>query len=116
MIYLKDLTEQLSTIQDKTLIQGLIEERNHNVDRIRALEEEVKGYVQTISQMQKQTIQQKPSIDPQRIRLMHQVIINTVDTFVELPNHAMALKRGEFRKQITEEISNLVKYALSIDK
>jgi len=115
MIYLRDLTEQLSTVQDKTLILGLIEERNQNLERIRQLEEEVKGYINTISQLQKQPTEQKNKLDPQRVRYMHQVIINTVDSFVELPNHAMALKRGEFRKQIAEEISNLVKYVLQID-
>ncbi|QHW35775.1 helix-turn-helix transcriptional regulator (plasmid) [Paenibacillus rhizovicinus] len=116
MIYLKDLMDQLSTVTDKNLILGLVEERNQLMGKITKLEEEVKGHVAMITNMQKQNKQEQDKIDQNRVKMMYQVMVNTIDRFVDQPNQSMALSRNEFRKQVTTELSNLVKYVLGAEK
>lgn len=111
IVYLKDLSEQLSTLQNKELIQGLLDDRNRMQDQLKRAEEEAK---QARAQAD-QTIE-KYEVDPQRVRFMHQLIIDTVDQYVKLPNHAMALGRQDFRKKVSKEVSDLVKYVLHLEE
>lgn len=111
IVYLKDLSEQLSTLQNKELIQGLLDDRNRMQEQLKRAEEEAK---QARAQAD-QTIQ-KYEVDPQRVRFMHQLIIDTVDQYVKLPNHAMALGRQDFRKKVSKEVSDLVKYVLHLEE
>jgi DNA-binding transcriptional ArsR family regulator len=111
IIYLKDLTEQLSTVQNKQLIQHLIDERNGTQKLIEKLQEENR-----ILSQQSNENKGKYDIDPQRVRFMQQHIISTLDTYLELPNHSLALGRHEFRKNMTKEVSDLIKYVLNMEK
>lgn len=111
LVYLQDLSEQLSTIQNKQLIIGLIEERNKNLDTIKHLEDELENAKKIISKTK-----EKYEIDPNRVRFMQQVIVSTIDDYLNLPNHAIALKRKSFRDKVMKEISDLVKYVLGIEK
>lgn len=110
-IYLKDLSEQLSTINNKQLIQGLIDDRNRIHQQMERLEKDLEiaraNSVKTI---------EKYEVDPTRVRFMHQLIISTVDDYVNRTNQGMALARTEFRNKITKELSDLVKYALRIER
>jgi DNA-binding transcriptional ArsR family regulator len=110
-VYLKDLSEQLSTIQNKALIQGLIDDRNRMQKQLERVEKEAD---EARSQVDK-TIE-KYEVDPDRVRFMHQLIISTVDSYVNLPNHAMALGRQEFRNKVSKEINDLTKYVLHLEK
>jgi DNA-binding transcriptional ArsR family regulator len=111
IVYLKDLSEQLSTVQNKELILHLIEDRNRMQQKIERLEKELD---ETRAQVD-QTIKQY-KIDPNRVRFMHQLIIDTVDDYVNRPNHALALGRAEFREKISKEVSDLVKYVLHLEE
>lgn len=110
-VYLKDLSEQLSTIKNKQLIQHLIDDRNRMQAQMEHLENELK---EARAQINK-TIE-KYEIDPNRVRFMHQMIISTVDDYMNQPNHALALGRPTFRKKVSKEISDLVRYVLHLEK
>ena len=110
-VYLKDLSEQLSTIQNKQLIQHLIDDRNRMQGQMEHLENELKD-----ARIQINKTIEKYEVDPTRVRFMHQMIIATVDDYMNMPNHALALGRPEFRKKITKEVSDLVKYVLHLEK
>lgn len=110
-VYLKDLSEQLSTLQNKQLIQALIDERNRTQKQMERLEKEVED----ARKVADQTIE-KYEVDPNRVRFMHQLIISTVDTFINQPNHAMALGRNDFRNKVSKEVSDLVKYVLHLEE
>jgi DNA-binding transcriptional ArsR family regulator/Fe-S-cluster formation regulator IscX/YfhJ len=109
-VYLKDLSDQLSTIQNKKLIQSLIDERNRTQKQMERLEDQV----EEARQMADQTVE-KYEVDPNRVRFMHQLIISTVDNFVNQPNHALALGRTDFRNKISKEVQDLVKYVLHLE-
>lgn len=110
-VYLKDLSDQLSTVQNKELIQALIDERNRTQKQLEKLENELDD----ARKITNQTIE-KYEVDPNRVRFMHQLIISTVDHYMNMPNHAMALGRNEFRDKITKEVSDLVKYVLHLEE
>lgn len=110
-VYLKDLSEQLSTVQNKELIQALIDERNRTQNQMERLEKELE---EARNQVDK-TIE-KYEVDPQRVRFMHQMIISTVDDYMNRPNHSLALGRTEFRNKISKEVSDLVKYVLHLEE
>lgn len=110
-VYLKDLSEQLSTIQNKQLIQHLIDDRNRMQQQMERLEQDVQEARSQVDQ----TIE-KYEIEPNRVRFMHQLIISTVDDYVNLPNHALALGRAEFRTKASKEVSDLVKYVLHLEE
>jgi DNA-binding transcriptional ArsR family regulator len=116
MIYLKDLMDQLSTVTDKKLILGLVEERNQLLEKTRNLEDEAKEHVALIGSMQKKQVHDEAKIEANRVKMMYQLIINTIDSFVDQPNHSMALQRKDFRNKITKEVSDLVKYVLGVEK
>src|SRR5690606_1467262 len=97
MIYMKDLMDQLSTVTDKKLILGLVEERNQLMEKNRKLEDEIKGHVALIASMQKKQVKDESRIQESRGKMMYQLIVNSVDSFVDQPNHTMALQRKEFR-------------------
>lgn len=109
-VYLKDLSDQLSMVQNKSLIQHLIDERNEQ-------KKEMDRLTQLVEQYEKQEKKQTESkLDPTRVRFMQQLLISTIDDYVNRPNHAMALGRTEFRNKSTKEIKDLVNYVLGIDK
>jgi DNA-binding transcriptional ArsR family regulator len=110
-VYLKDLSEQLSTVQNKELIQALIDERNRTQNQMERLEKELEEARKQVDQ----TIE-KYEVDPQRVRFMHQMIISTVDDYMNRPNHSLALGRTEFRSKISKEVSDLVKYVLHLEE
>lgn len=111
VVYLKDLTEQLSTIQNKALIQHLIDDRNTMQSEMKRLQQEAEDARALASQ----TVE-KYKIEPRRVRNMQQILVDTVDQYVKLPNHAMALGRQDFRRRVTKEIKDLVDYVLHIEK
>lgn len=109
-LYLNDLSDELSTVQNKELIKHLIdnkEKQDEELNRLRAENEKLKK--QTSSEPQQH-------VDPERIRFMQQMVVGTVDAFVEMPNHAMALQRKEFRKNIVKEINDLADYAIGLEE
>ncbi|MGV7000274.1 hypothetical protein ACWA2C_16435 [Priestia megaterium] len=110
-VYLKDLSEQLSTIQNKQLIQHLIDDRNRTQEQMKRLEKEVEEAHALANQTK-----EKYEIEPDRVRFMHQMIVATVDNFVNQQNHSMALNRLNFRNQISKEVSDLVKYVLRLEE
>ncbi|MEB2276995.1 ArsR family transcriptional regulator [Bacillus sp. ILBB4] len=110
-VYLKDLSEQLSTIQNKQLIQHLIDDRNRTQEQMKRLEKEVEEAYAQANQTK-----EKYEIEPDRVRFMHQMIVATVDNFVNQQNHSMALNRLNFRNQISKEVSDLVKYVLRLEE
>lgn len=116
ILYLKDLAEQLSTIENKELIQSLIDDRNANLKRISELEEEVQSLRHRLDEIYRENQKVKNAIDPQRVRAMQSRLIAILDNYVELPNHAISLQRREFRKQMIEEITHLCKYVLGLEK
>lgn len=110
-IYLKDLSEQLSTLQNKELIQSLIDDRNRLMKENERLRDEA-----DTARAQASDTKDKYHIEENRVRFMHQLIIDTVDQFVKLPNHAIALGRHDFRNKISKEVRDLVKYVLGLEK
>lgn len=110
-VYLKDLSEQLSTVQNKQLIQHLIDDRNRMQQQMERLEQEAQEARSQVDQ----TIE-KYEVNPTRVRFMHQMIIATIDDYVNRPNHAMALGRAEFRSKVSKEVSDLVKYVLHLEE
>ena len=110
-VYLKDLSHQLELMENLKLLHSLIDERNRMTEEVNQMREEHNALLATMSKNEEQV-----SVDPQRVRLMHQIIINTLDTYLELPNHALALQRKEFRNNIAKEISDLANYILGIEK
>ncbi|MCY8466438.1 helix-turn-helix domain-containing protein [Bacillus atrophaeus] len=111
IIYLQDLSQQLSTIQNKELIQHLIDDRKRLEEQIKRLEDEVE-----VARNQAKQVEEQFEIDPQRIRFMHQLAISTLDDYLKQPNQSLALGRKEFRNKISKEISDIVNYALKIQK
>lgn len=111
IIYLQDLSQQLSTIQNKELIQHLIDDRKRLEEQIKRLEDEVE-----VARNQAKQVEEQFEIDPQRIRFMHQLAISTLDDYLKQSNQSLALGRKEFRNKISKEISDIVNYALKIQK
>ncbi len=110
VVYLKDLSEQLSTVQNKQLIQHLIDDRNCMQKQIEHLEKELEEARNQVDQ----TVE-KYEIEPSRIRFMQQIIISTLDTYLNQTNQGLALGRKDFRSKISKEISDLVRYTLHLD-
>ncbi|MBR2246333.1 MAG: helix-turn-helix transcriptional regulator [Bacilli bacterium] len=111
IIYLKDLSEQLSTIQNKELIQQLIDERNIYLEEKTKIQEE-----NEILRSELENNRGKFDLDPKRIRLAQQNIISVLDSFLDQPNHALALSRIEFRNTITKLINDAFRYVLNLEK
>jgi HTH domain len=110
IIYLKDLSEQLSTVQNKDLIQELIDERNRLLKEIETLREENK-----LLEKQLEENKEKFSLDPNRLRAMQQNLIYTIDTWLDQPNHALALSRRQFRENLVNHINDVFRYVLGLD-
>jgi hypothetical protein len=110
IVYLKDLSEQLSTIQNKKLIQELIDERNRLLEQIKRLNEQ-----NELLQQQLKDTQEKHQLDPQRLRIMQQNIIHFVDTWLDQPNHALALGRRQFRETLVKHINDVFRYVLGLE-
>lgn len=104
-IFFKDLTDQLSTVEDKKFIQSLLDERNRNLEEIQNLQSQVTTLSQTVNQITDQKGKDKES--EQRAKDIYQALLYTIDTFVEQPAHAMYLNRTEFRKDIGDKIKEL---------
>lgn len=111
MVYLKDLSEQLTTVNNKQLIQHLIDDRNRLNSEVEKLQKELEE-----ARSQSQQTVEKYEIDPNRVRFMQQMIFDTLDNYVNQQNHALALGRIPFRNKISKEINDLVKYALRLEK
>jgi len=111
ILYLKDLSEELSTMQSKQLISELIDERNNYIEEKNKLQEEN----DQLKAMLKEN-QGKFDLDPQRIRHIQQNIMSVIDSFLDQPNHSLALNRKEFRTTITKQISDAFRYILNLDK
>ncbi|CDQ41927.1 winged helix-turn-helix domain-containing protein [Virgibacillus salexigens] len=111
IIYLKDLSEQLSTVQNKELIQQLIDERNDYLKEKDQMQNE-------IDILRNQLEHQKGNfdLDPKRIRLIQQNLFNVLDTYLDQPNHTLALGRKEFRKAMTTQINDAFRYILNLEK
>lgn len=110
IVYLKDLSQQLSTIQNKKLIQELIDERNRLLEQIDRLNEQ-----NELLQKQLKDTQEKHQLDPQRLRIMQQNIIHFVDTWLDQPNHALALGRRQFRETLVKHINDIFRYVLGLE-
>lgn len=111
MVYLKDLSEQLTTVNNKQLIQHLIDDRNRLNSEVEKLQKELEE-----ARNQSQQTVEKYEIDPNRVRFMQQMIFDTLDNYVNQQNHALALGRIPFRNKISKEINDLVKYTLRLEK
>jgi DNA-binding transcriptional ArsR family regulator len=111
IVYLKDLSEQLTTVENKQLIQHLIDDRNRMNKEVEKLQRELEE-----TRKQSQQNLEKYEIDPNRVRFMQQMIFDTLDNYVNQPNHALALGRTNFRNKISKEINDLVKYTLHLEK
>lgn len=110
IVYLKDLSEQLTTVENKQLIQHLIDDRNRMNKEVEKLQRELEE-----TRKQSQQNLEKYEIDPNRVRFMQQMIFDTLDNYVNQPNHALALGRTNFRNKISKEINDLVKYTLHLE-
>ncbi|MDR5047852.1 ArsR family transcriptional regulator [Bacillus thuringiensis] len=111
MVYLKDLSEQLTTVNNKQLIQHLIDDRNRLNSEVEKLQKELEE-----ARKQSQQTVEKYEIDPNRVRFMQQMIFDTLDNYVNQQNHALALGRIPFRNKISKEVNDLVKYTLRLEK
>lgn len=111
MVYLKDLMDTLKLVETLNMVRELIDERNKMLEEMQQMREEHRALISSIHSNGNQV-----NVDPQRVRLMHQIIINTVDTYLDQPNHALALNRVEFRNSITKEVGDLANYILGIEK
>ncbi|WP_218154806.1 hypothetical protein [Paenibacillus sp. UNC496MF] len=115
ILYMKDLAQQLSTVETKAMVQHLIEDRNQNLEKIAKMEQELKDTYRRLNEAQQaQSNKESNAPDPGRIRMMQQLIAATVDQFVDSPNHTMALNKGEFRKNLNKDITSLIQYVLGI--
>lgn len=109
MVFIKDVLDQLSTSKTKDLIIRLVDDREENLKTIESLKKE-------IDQL-KQELEDKPkgsNLNPQRVRFMQQILLSTVDSYVNQNNVSMTLNRQEFKEQIFKEIKDLADYALGI--
>lgn len=111
LVYMKDLSNQLELMENLSILHQLIDERNKMIKEMEQIRTEHTELLKKMSADSKEV-----TIDPVRVRSMHQIIINTLDNYVELPNHALALQRKEFREQMTKEIADLANYIVGVDK
>lgn len=109
-VYLKDLSEQLSTVANKQLIQHLIDDRNRMQAKMERLEKDAEEARKQVNQTKEQY-----EIEPERIRFMQQLIISTVDDYVNQTNQSLALGRREFRNKVSKEVKDLVSYVLRLE-
>jgi len=111
IVYLKDLSEQLSTVENKQLIQELIDERNEYLKEKSAIQDEL--------QILRAQVQEKTGnfdLDPERIRLIQQNMFNVLDMYLDQPNHTLALSRRDFRSAMTKQINEAFTYILNLEK
>ncbi|TWJ96551.1 hypothetical protein CHCC20442_1511 [Bacillus licheniformis] len=111
ILYLQDLSQQLSTVQNKDLILALIDDKTRLEEKVKRLEEEVE-----IARNQAKQVEDQYEIDPKRVRFMQQVAISTLDDYLNQPNQSLALGRKDFRNKMTKEINDLANYVLRIEK
>lgn len=108
--YLRDLSDQLSTIQNKQLILGLLDERQKLLEQQQLKDQQINDLQQQILSLQKQTLKQP---DKQSIRKLQQMITHTVDSYIDGTSQSLALNRNVFRKQLLYEVSQLANYQLT---
>lgn len=109
-VYLKDLSNQLELMENLTLLHSMIDERNKMMEEMDQIRKEHISLLANFNEKSNQV-----SVDPQRVRIMHQIIINTLDTYLDSTNQSMALNRKEFRRNIVKEISDLANYLVGVD-
>lgn len=110
-VYLKDLSEQLSTVANKQLIQHLIDDRNRMQAKMERLEKDAEEARSQVNQTK-----EKYEVSPDRVRFMQQMIISTVDDYVNQTNQSLALGRKDFRNKVSKEVRDLVKYVLHLEE
>jgi biotin operon repressor len=116
ILYLQDLTQQLSTVQDKRFVQTLIDDRNSNLQTIEEMKQQIQSMRDQILLLQAENKKHQEAINLDRVKFMYGRIVHTVDSFVDLPNQSMALKKNEFRKQHTKELNDFYRYIAQIDQ
>ncbi|WDI05232.1 hypothetical protein PUW25_25830 (plasmid) [Paenibacillus urinalis] len=104
-MFFKDLTDQLSTIEEKKFIQALIEERNQNLQQIAELQNQISTMNDTINEMSSK--KNKNGDIEQKAKNIYQSLLFIVDNFVDQPAHTMFLQKTEFRKDIGERVKEL---------
>lgn len=104
-IYLKDLADQLSYAKDKSMIQFLIDDRNRLLKENDQLKDEIKN-----AYAQKPTVKK---LDEQKLRLYQQNLMHMLTMYTASAPHELAIKRNEFREQMSITIQDLIKYTLS---
>lgn len=109
MVFVKDALDQLSTSKTKDLILRLVEDREANVKKINSLNKQINEL--------KEELEMKPSestLDPQRVRFMQQILLSTIDTYINQDNISLSLNRKDFKEKVFKEVKDLVDYALGI--
>jgi predicted nuclease with TOPRIM domain len=114
--YLRNLEDQLSTVENKQMILQLVDERAKLMEDLKEQGNTIDDLMADMKSLKAEKQEKEEAIDPGRVRFMQQRILATLDNHVELPNHAMALGKHEFRKNLTKEINDLVRYVLGLDK
>lgn len=109
MFFIKDVLDQLSTTKTKDLVLRLIEDRDQSLEKIESLERQVHDLKEELNNKKPES-----ALDPQRVRFMQQMLLSTIDNFVNQNNVSITLKRQEFKEQSFKELKDLVDYALGI--
>jgi DNA-binding transcriptional ArsR family regulator len=116
ILYLQDLSQQLSTVEDKNFILRLLDEREKHLETIKQQEEEIKNLQMQIRILQsEQSKQKEEKLDLSRVQFMISRLTMTVDNYVDLPGHAKQLKANDFKKQHTKELNDLYKYIAGLE-
>lgn len=110
ILYLKDLSDELGTVENRELIKSLIDEREAKIKEIKELQEEVKML------RERQEIEESQKVNPQRARELQQRLVASVAIYLNGSSESLALKRNEFKKTFIEDLSELVNYMLGIQK
>lgn len=109
MVFVKDALDQLSTNKTKELVLKLVEEREANLKQIEALSKQVNTLKEELDAKPKGT-----TLDPTRVRFMQQILMSSIDGFVNQDNVSMSLNRTEFKDKAFKEVKDLVDYALGL--
>ncbi|WP_067923855.1 winged helix-turn-helix domain-containing protein [Alicyclobacillus shizuokensis] len=115
MSYLRSLSDQLSTVQNLKLVQEVIDDRNRQIQAAESMREELEMLRQELQILRSEQAENKFAIDVDVVRKMHQNILATLDRYCEQKPQALALSVREFRKDMSEQITDLVRYILNLE-
>ncbi len=104
-IFLRDILDQLSTVHDKRLIQGLIDDRNDRMNEIESLKQQ-NLILTTQLKETKDSLGVRHDIE-NRGRAHIQQIIYMMDKFFEQPAQTIYLDRAKFKKELSSEMMML---------